>query len=199
MDKAIKYAAIAGIISIAMTIPMVILEVLKSLKMLTSGWIAAYILTYLISLISYAVFIWGFKVIGEKTQNTLLTISSYLLIISSIFLYGYVILASLLPSFDKLLILVSVLYLLIYGVLSLLAGIAVLKLKDRLGSIATATGILNIITGASFLTIILSAIGLLTMMPAYVLEIILLFKASKILNGQKDLIKKPLKKQPKKQ
>lgn len=199
MNKILKYAAIAGILSIAMTMPLIMLEVFKSSVMLSSGLIAIYILAYLLDLALYAVFIWGFKVIGEKTQNTLLTISSYLLIIFSIVLYGYIILIPLIPSLDKFLILISVLYLLFYGVLSLLAGIAILKLKGRLGPIATATGILSIITGASFLTIILSAIGILTMMPAYVLEIILLFKASKAFDGQTiSSQKKQLKKQSKK-
>lgn len=199
MDKTLKYAAIAGILSIAMTMPLIILEVFKSSVMLNTSLIAIYILAYLLDLAFYAIFIWGFKVIGEKTQNTLLTISSYILIISSIALYGYIILTILIPSLNKFLILISVLYLLFYGVLSLLAGIAILKLKDRLGSIATATGILSIITGASFLTMVLSVIGLLTLMPAYVLEIILLFRAAKAFDGQKiSSQKKPLKKQAKK-
>ncbi|MEM3074828.1 MAG: hypothetical protein QW727_02720 [Candidatus Pacearchaeota archaeon] len=176
MNKTIKNAAIAGILSIIVDIPLVILEVLKSLKMLSGGLLTIYIIVYVLSLLLYIVFAWGFKIIGEKTQNNLLSVMTYVFIISSIIYDGYFILAAISPSLDNPII--SILTLIFYGAVGIPFGISLLKLKNQFGSIATATGILVIITSASFLTVILSIIGVLTLIPAYILEVILLFRAS---------------------
>ncbi len=177
MNKTIKNAAIAGILTIIVAIPLVILEVLKSLNMLSGGLLTFYIIVYILSLLLYIVFVWGFKLMGDKTKINLLTITSYILIVSSIIYYVYFILAAISPALDNPIISISTLV--FYGAVGIPFGISLLKLKNQFGSIATATGILMIITSVSFLTVILSIIGVLTLIPTYILEVILLFRASK--------------------
>jgi hypothetical protein len=66
--------------------------------------------------------------------------------------------------------------------LSIPYGIGLLKLK-RFGGIATAAGVLNIILGISFATILLAPLGALLIFPSAILEIIILFRASRTLKS----------------
>ena len=59
----------------------------------------------------------------------------------------------------------------------ILFGIGILRLK-HLGTLSTATGVLEIITGICFATLFLSVIGLITLLPLELLELLLLYKAS---------------------
>lgn len=177
MNKTIKNAAIAGILTIIVTIPLTILEVMKSLNMLSDVSLALYTIVYVLSLVLYIIFTFGFKVIGDKTNNNLLRVTSYILIFSSIIYYGYFILAAIYPALDNPIISISTLV--FYGAIGIPFGISLLKLKGKFGSVATAAGVLVIMTSASFLTVILSIFGILTIIPTYVLQVILLFKASK--------------------
>ncbi len=178
MNRTIKNAGIAGVLTLIVAIPLVILEILKGQNMIYGRLLTLYIVVYVLSLLSYIVFIWGFKVIGDKVKINLLKVTSYILIISSIIYYGYFILAAISPPFINWII-IPISALVFYGAVGIPFGIGLLKLKNRFGSIATVTGVLTIITCASFLTVIMSIIGVLTLIPTYILAIILLFKASK--------------------
>ena len=80
-----------------------------------------------------------------------------------------------------------------YGLLGILFGTAILKLKEVIGNIAKITGILGIIVGACFilmgidiigieldLNILSAKYGALLVTPVYLLEIIILFKLAKL-------------------
>lgn len=113
MNKAIKYAGVAGILSLILTVPIIIFEILKSLNNLGSGLVSLYIFTLLASGILYIVYIYGFKLVAEKYQNNLLKISSYILIVSAIVHYGYLVLTLISPTLDN--ILIQILALVILG------------------------------------------------------------------------------------
>ena len=76
-------------------------------------------------------------------------------------------------------LLISVVLLILLGIVSIMFGVSILRLKKKFGPLATATGAVNIITGASFVTIIFFFIALLLLIPTAVLEVVLMFKAAK--------------------
>mgnify|MGYP001558551163 CR=1 len=177
MNKTIKYAGIAGILSLILLVPVIIFEILKSLNKLDGGLISLYIFVLLVSLVLYVIFTWGFKLVAEKYQNNLLRISCYILIISAILYYGYSALTLISPSLDN--ILIQTLAVVISGAVSIPTGIALLKLKPQFGSLATGAGVIEIISGVSFLSVILSIIGVLLLIPLYILLSMILFRAAK--------------------
>jgi hypothetical protein len=58
-------------------------------------------------------------------------------------------------------------------------GIGLLKLKPQFGSLATGAGVLIIIAGVSYLSVIVSIIGFLLLIPSYILCSIILFRAAR--------------------
>jgi len=138
-----------------------------------------YIFTLLVWFIFCIVFIYGFKLVSEKYQNNLLKTSSYILIISIVIFYGYSSLTVVIsPIFwnNMMRILIPV----IFGGANILFGIALLKLKPYFGSLATGTGLIVIITGVTFLSVILQIIGIFLFMPLYIfLASMILFRAAR--------------------
>ncbi len=180
MHKILKYAAIAGVLSLIILIPFIVLEVFRGLNKLGGGLISLYtlyIFVLLAILILYIIFIWGFKILGEKYQNNLLKIASYILIVAAIIYYGYFALSSIFPAIDNTS--VHIIMLVIMGAAMIPFGIGLLRLKMQFGSVATAAGVIEIISGISFLTVLLSIIGILLQIPLYILLVIILFRAAK--------------------
>ena len=84
------------------------------------------------------------------------------------------------PFFPKLQgIMYQALVLVALGIVSIVFGRALIKLQFQLGKIAKAAGVLNIITGISMITVVLSFVGVILLIPIYMMEIIILFRASK--------------------
>lgn len=177
MDKTLKYSAIAGIITFLTVIPVIIFEVLKGLNKLTGTLATYYVITILISLFSYLIFIYGYVLIGSYLKNNLLRIISIISLIFAFILNGFYIGSVYIPELAGLFF--SIIVLLLYGVIEIIFGISVLKLKGLFGGLATGMGVLMIITGISFLTVILSILGIILLIPIYILGIMILFKASK--------------------
>jgi uncharacterized membrane protein YhaH (DUF805 family) len=67
------------------------------------------------------------------------------------------------------------------GCAFVLNGIAVLRLKNYLGTnLPTVTAVFLIITGATFITVILFLIGLFFLIPVSILQILLLYKIKEL-------------------
>lgn len=186
MHKTLKYAAISGILSLIILIPQIVFAVLNSLNKFQGNLMSLYILVLFASLILYIVLIWGFKIIGERYQNNLLKIGSYLLIIAAIIVYGCFVLALAFPILDN--IVVSIIEITLLGAATIPFGIGLLRLKVQFGGIATAAGVIEIISGISFLTVLLSPIGILLSIPDYILAVIILFRAAKKLKAQSQVV-----------
>ncbi len=176
MNKTLKNAAIVGVIAALLLIPQSILEFLRGANKLTDNLLPVYIIVTIIGVLTYIYFIWGFKIIGDKTKNRLLIVSSYLLIIATIAFYIVSFILQGGSALTQALFGVGIIVLL--GAVSIPFGMGLLKLKKQFGAIATAAGVLNIITGVSLVTVILAFIGLLVIIPLIVLEIVLMFKAA---------------------
>ncbi len=177
MNKTIKYAAFAGIVSLIAVIPTIVLEVIKGRKELSGLLLTSYIAFALVVHLVDLVYFWGFKIIGEKTKNKILLVSAYILLVFTVFSFLQVVLEQFFMVLDN--IIIGVLILIVFGAIHIPFGIGILKLKKQFGGIATAAGVMTIITGASFLTFILSFIGLILLIPMIILHVVLLFKAAK--------------------
>ncbi len=145
-------------------------------RMITSQWV--YITLKLIMLASIILFTRGFILTGKIFKNYLLRITSFIFIIIGVLFYTYDILSLYIAEFDLEIVLGA--EAVTYGVIGILFGISVLRLKERIGNLATITGIFEIITYAFMVTIILAIVGFVLLTPTIILEIILLYKVTQM-------------------
>ena len=170
----LKKRAYAGVLSLILFFPGIIFEFLRD--KLSGGTLISFYIFTVISFLTFAYFMWGFKIIGDKTSNRLLSISTILLLIISLSIGLQDLFSSNIPETINFWVMIGAIILI--GGLSIPFGIGLLKLKEQFGELATATGVLTIISGACGITVILFFISLLLLFPLAILEIILLFKAS---------------------
>ena len=138
-----------------------------------------YIFFKLICLASIVLFTRGFVLSGKILKNYLLRITAFIFIFIGCLFYIYDIASLYLGEFDYQLVMGA--EAVTYGVIGILFGVAVLRLKNVLGTIATVTGIFEIITYGFMVTVILSIVGFFLLTPTLILEIILLYKVSQML------------------
>ncbi len=130
-------------------------------------------------LISYFFFMRGLVLIGVLFKNYLLRIISYILILAYIVSLGYDIISLFNNDFAMEIILVT--EALIFGVLGIVLGIAFIRLNKTHGTIATVAGVFELIAGFFLITVILALLGLVVLLPAILLEIILIYKTVEII------------------
>lgn len=132
----------------------------------------------LTSLILFIIFIWGFKIIGEKCQNNVLKISPYILIVAAIADYGYSIADyGYFHFYFPVDTYAQILLRAIMAFAIILFSIDLLGLKSQFGLIATMAGIFGIILGTGFLSI--RFLSLTLFIPTCILLIKILFRATK--------------------
>lgn len=175
-----RYAAYAGIAYLLLTVPSTVLGVARDFVEFTAYMNIAYIVLTVLTALAGMVMLWGFKVLGFKTQNRLLEIAAICGIIVELLGVAYEITYTLIREASAINeLIIPAILLLLFGAYTLTLGIAILKLKEKFGKLATAAGILNIAGGALTLTLILALLGVLLWLPAQILEVIILYKASK--------------------
>ncbi len=145
-----------------------------------------YISLKLIILASIILFTRGFVLAGKIFKNYLLRITAFIFILIGILFYIYDIVSLYTTQLDYEFVIGA--EAITYGVIGILFGISVLRLKNGLGTIATVTGVFEIITYAFMVTIILSIVGFVLLTPTIILEIILLYKISEMLKAKQQEI-----------
>jgi len=121
----------------------------------------------------------GFIDLGKRFNNKLLIIVSLLtmlLLIANNLISNIPYLLSSQISI-KTSAIISTLFLISFSILLFLLGIATLQLKKV--QLSKALGILYIITGITFITFVLSPIGLITFLASLIVAAIMFFKASR--------------------
>lgn len=147
---------------------------------------AAYIVLKLITLASIILFIRGFILTGKIFKNYLLRVAAFIFIFMTSVFYSYDILSLFIGKFDYEIILGT--QAASYGVIGIIFGVAVLRLQNAVGNIATITGVFELITYGFLLTIVLAIVGFVLLNPTIILEIILLYKVTQIVKAkQKEL------------
>ncbi|WP_299258551.1 helix-turn-helix transcriptional regulator [uncultured Aquimarina sp.] len=142
----------------------------------------AYIFLKIILLISIVLFTRGFVLTGKIFKNYLLRITAFMFIFITILFYGFDIVSLYIGNFDYHIVIGA--EAMTYGIIGILFGISVFRLKNALGAIATVTGVFEIITYAFMTTILLSIVGLVLLTPTVLLEIILLFKVCEMIKAK---------------
>ena len=132
-----------------------------------------YIFIKVISMVSVILFFRGFVIIGGMFKNYLLQISSFLIIVFSLF-FAVLDVVSLFALQDFLGIF-GFSQLIAFGVLSIALGIAIKRLTS-FGDLAKWTGIIEIVTGICLVTIIFSPIAIVSQFVVEICEIILIYK-----------------------
>lgn len=151
------------------------LEFTKTLEISSEFYVTIKVLSFISMLFFYT----GFIVSGTIFKNYLLRISSVLIIV--LFGIGYVfdIYSWFTPSESEEYLWVALC--IFIGCAFVLKGIAVMRLKNYLGTnLPTVTAIFLIITGATFITVLLFLIGLFFLIPVSLLQILLLYKIKEL-------------------
>ena len=178
MDNILKISWIAGIFNLALTIPEVVMFVIREDSQLDPSFHNIFIIISLLSMATIVFFLAGFMVISNKLNNSLLFIATLLLITFEIIESGYDIFAlyqNYIPDEEIIRGTFSV----VFGFAGIAFGIGLLRLRTEFGFTALAAGTLNIITGFTFAIIVLFFIGFILLIPTMIVEIYLLYKAAR--------------------
>jgi len=115
-------------------------------------------------------------------RNYLLKIMSFVLIFGVFLIISYDIASLFYDSIEREFILGA--QALTFGGIGILFGISLIKLQRSFGSVPVIAGIFEIFAGCFFLTIILAFVGHIMMIPAELLEIVILYKAAEIIKSK---------------
>ncbi|WP_303315407.1 helix-turn-helix transcriptional regulator [Flavivirga abyssicola] len=133
-----------------------------------------FILVKIISTISYIFYQRGFIIIGMLYKNHLLKLVAFIFMILVAFINSYEIISIFTESVERTFI--GYFFSITLGVLCIVAGVAILKLKKHVGKAAKYDGMLLIIGGCCTVSVIFNLIGWILYIPINILEIIILFK-----------------------
>ena len=131
-----------------------------------------YLTVKLLVLISYVFFIQGFDILGRYIRDAYLPIASKILIAIFILVIGYDVISLFVPSLDGMF--VQSLLVGILGMVSILFGVALARLRKELGLVCLFAGILEVVAG--LLLLFLSPAGIFLHMLAVLLEIVVIYR-----------------------
>jgi transcriptional regulator with XRE-family HTH domain len=145
---------------------------------------ALYVTIKISSLITFILFQRGFILIGGLFKNYLLRITSFMLIFGNILIIGYDIVSIFYNSIEREYILGS--EAIVFGCIGILYGISLWRLQKSIGAAAKFASIFEILAGCFFLTIILSFMGFIMLVPAELFGIIVLYKSMDCIRSQQE-------------
>ncbi len=180
--KQLSIAWIGGIVYFILGFAEIVVDYYRYTEDLMVTNNIVYIVLKIGMLASVILFTRGFILTGKIFKNYLLRITAFIFIFIGVLFYIYDILSLYIADFEYQFVLGA--EAVTYGVIGILFGISILRLQNGLGTLATVTGIFEIITYGFMVTIILSLIGLVLLTPTIILEIILLYKVSQMLKAK---------------
>ncbi|MCZ8023615.1 MAG: helix-turn-helix transcriptional regulator [Cyclobacteriaceae bacterium] len=137
--------------------------------------------------IAYVVFASGFFLLAKLFENKLLSIASVMMMV--LILGSSVVDVLMFHSTVEQLSLPYAMLAIVAGVGSFIFGIALLRLQDGMGVLAKIAGILEIIMGVTLISVLFFFVSLLLLVPATLVEILLLYNAYEYLS--KSTVKLP--------
>lgn len=130
---------------------------------------------------SYVLFVRGFIALSDVFENSLLKIGSYLMM-AAIAGLGILDISSLgTDDIESLWIPYSTAAVL-GGALSIVFGVALIRLQDGMGELSRVAGILEILMGCTLITVVLFFISYILLVPAVVVEILVLYRGYEYLS-----------------
>lgn len=127
-------------------------------------------------LTSYAFFMLGFVEMGKRYSRSLLSISAYLMMGSMAIIEFYDIVSIFSSITAEDFFFIKGIEAVTFGGIDVIFGIALFKLASKLGDVVRIAGLFEIIAGIFFITFVLSIFGLFALIPATILEIVILYK-----------------------
>lgn len=123
--------------------------------------------------VSYIFFARGFLLLARLFENKLLTVATFLMILA-VGASGLLGVVTFSASMEEAIV-PYVILAMVAGICSLVFGIALLRLQDGMGGWAKVAGILEIVMGCALITVLLFFVALVVLIPATVVEILLLY------------------------
>lgn len=134
--------------------------------------------------VAYIFFMIGFIEAGKMLKSSLLKISALLMLGSMAVIELYDILSIFSGLSSEEFVMVKGFESVAFGGVDIVFGIALIKIRKQLGLVASAAGLFEIIIGLCFVSFFLAFLGLIFMIPAVLLEVILLFKCYELVQGK---------------
>lgn len=180
---ALMTAAISGAIYLVLEIIKTALDIAWLVEKFGREGNVAYIIICACIAVSYSLFIRGFIIIGHLFENNLLRISGYFLMISMIALSAF-------DVYSLFFIPVEMIWFpygaaaVVFGVLGIIFGVSLLKLQDGMGELSKVAGLMEIAMGTLLATVFLFFLAYAVMIPAVIIEIILLYRGYEYLSRE---------------
>lgn len=142
---------------------------------------AIYVSLTVVMVASYVLFARGFIALSAVFENTLLKIAAWLLIVATFGMATLDISSLSVKDVESLLIPYAAAAVMV-GAISIVFGISLIRLQDGMGMLSRIAGVLEILMGCMLVTVILFFIVYVIMIPAVVLEILLLYRGYEYLS-----------------
>ncbi len=136
-----------------------------------------YIVVKIISSVAFVMFFSGFLKIAKLYTSRLLEIIVYVFMVMYVMAKFYEVF--IFNSSSEIIITTGIVEAMVFGIIQIIFGLALLRLKDKFGVLIQVNGILEIITGVCLATVILASLGMFFLIPTVIVEIILLYKLAK--------------------
>ena len=140
-----------------------------------------YIGLTIVMVVCYGLFAWGFIALSNVFENGLLKSAAIMLMVTTAAL-GVLDVTSLSVIEIETLWLPYAMAALLFGTLSIVFGIALIRLQDSMGELSRVAGILEIVMGCFLITVVLFFISYVIMIPAVVVEILVLYRGYEYLS-----------------
>jgi hypothetical protein len=177
MDKSFKRAAWAGVAFILCAVPTLGMAVSRhGREQPSTAWMVTWVALCLVGLVCYVVFMLGFRDLGDRTGNLPLELMACVLIAFSFLDFGYSISEFWLPRWAANFFGLALLFL--AGALGVAYGLSLFRLKATVGKLGTAAGVLEIVIGASFMTMLMFLVGIVLYLPSLIVQTRILFRAA---------------------
>jgi len=176
-DNHLQLAFFFGIVYLILAFVEVFMDYMiweESTHIISGTW---YTVLKLAIVVTFTAFIYGFHKIGKEAKNTLVSVTSLLLIAGIFFSVGkdlYLYFGE--REFFVEWMMVDAFY---FGSVYILFGIGLLRFQNIFGSIALVAGCLGIITGLAFVSIIFALPGLLLLTLFEILLLVILESSSR--------------------
>jgi len=145
---------------------------------------SAYLAIKISTLVTYILFQRGFILLGGLFKNYLLRITSFILIFGNILIIGYDIASIYYDAIERQYVLGS--EAVVFGCIGIIYGISLRRLRKSVGSVASYAGGFEILAGCFFLTVVLSFMGFIVLVPAELFNILTLYKAVDLIKSKQE-------------
>ena len=169
-------AVLAGAVYLVAEVVLGLMDIARMSDAPDWGWMmnAMYIGLTVLMAVSFALFARGFVALSAIFENRLLAVAAYMLIaaVAGKGLLDVISLSVKMESFWFPYAIAAVLV----GAIGIVYGVALLRLQDSMGELSRVAGLLEIVNGCLFITVVLFFIAYVILIPATVIEILVLYR-----------------------